>query len=156
MKKNHIFDKEYPMRPMSMFWQSRSNKRRSCRQGYGFSKQTKYQPYFSFVTTKELALFPYRIHVAHKLTPADCVGRVAIANAFNEKIGESPEWLGTVWFSDESQFSLNVVVNRRSCVFKGTEKPDEVLQKPLYSEQITLWAAMSRKGLINWPILFEN
>ena len=39
------------------------------------------------ILRKSVTLFPYRIQVANILTPADCVKRVAMANAFNQKIG---------------------------------------------------------------------
>ena len=55
---------------------------------------------------------------------------------------EPTEGLSSVWVSDESHFYLNGVVNKASCVLYGTEKPDEVLQKPLHSAKVTVWAAM--------------
>ena len=65
------------------------------------------------------------------------------------------DWIGRVWFSDESNFFLSGKVNKTYCVFWGSKKPDKVLQRPLHSEKVTMWAVMSSQGIIG-PFFFQD
>ena len=60
-----------------------------------------------------------------------------------------------MWFSDEAHFSLSGHVNSKNSVFRGSEAPDEVLQRPLHSANCTAWVAISRPGIIG-PFWFGN
>ena len=51
-------------------------------------------------------------------------------------------WLSLVWGSGESHFYLNGVVNKVGCLFYGSEKSDKVLQNPLHSAKVTVWATI--------------
>ena len=74
---------------------------------------------------------------------------------FIEKIEEDGQWIDQIWFSDESHFCLHSAVSRKSNVYWGNEKPTFVTQRPLHSPKVTVWCALSSKGIIG-PFLFEN
>ena len=60
-----------------------------------------------------------------------------------------------MWFSDESHFYLNNIVNKQICRFWGTEKPNFQYEKPLHDDKITVWVALSSAGVIG-PFFFEE
>lgn len=42
----------------------------------------------------------------------------------NIMIEEDEEWISNVWFSNETHFQLDSVVNNQNCRIWGTESPD--------------------------------
>ena len=50
-------------------------------------------------------------------------------------------------FSDEAHFWLNGYVNKQNCQFWAKKNPNISISKSLYSEKVTLWAALSVKGI---------
>ena len=68
---------------------------------------------------------------------------------------ENPDFLRDVWFSDEAHFTLTGHVNSKNNVYWGSERPNEVLQRPLHSVKCTAWAAISKHGIIG-PFFFED
>ena len=59
-----------------------------------------------------------------------------------------------IWFSDESHFYLNAVLNKQNCRFWGKEKPNFYHENPLHDEKVTVWAALSSSGIIG-SLFFE-
>ena len=104
---------------------------------------------------KDLHLHAYHIQICHQLTPADMAKRTAMCEWFEEQLGADDDFLNNVWFSDEAHFLLSGHVNSQNNVYWGSEKHDEVLQRPLHSEKCTVWAALSRHGIIG-PFFFED
>ena len=107
------------------------------------------------IMVKDLQLYPYRIQIKHKLTPADMEKRVVMCQWFENKIEEDPDFLDEVWFSDEAHFLLSGHVNSKNNVFWGTQAPNEILQRPLHSVKCTAWVAISKHGIIG-PFWFED
>ena len=103
----------------------------------------------------DLKVKPYTISMAHKLTAHDMVRREEMCIRFLDQMESDPQWVNDIWFSDESHFHLSGKVNKTHCIFWGTEKPDKVIQRPLHSQKVTVWAALSSHGLIG-PFFFEN
>ena len=58
------------------------------------------------------------------------------------------EIVNKMWFSDESHFYLNNIVNKQNCHFWRTEKPNFHYEKPLHDDKITVWVALSSAGVI--------
>jgi hypothetical protein len=67
---------------------------------------------------------------------------------FAQWIRENDIIVNDIWFSDEAHFYLNGIVNKRNSSYWGSEKPNLYLEKPVHGEKITVWAAMSSKGII--------
>jgi hypothetical protein len=74
---------------------------------------------------------------------------------FAQWIREHDNIVNDIWFSDEAHFYLNGIVNKRNSRYWGSEIPNLYLEKPVHGEKITVWAAMSSKGIIG-PFFFEN
>ena len=77
---------------------------------------------------------------------------VEMCHWFQNTIECDPDFLDHAWFSDEAHFMLSGHVNRKNNVFWGTQAPEEVLQKLLYSLKCTAWVAISKLG----PYWYEN
>ena len=56
--------------------------------------------------------------------------------------------LAVIITSDEAYFQLDDHVNKQNCRFWAKENPKELHQKPLHSEKVTVWCAMSKFGVI--------
>lgn len=106
--------------------------------------------------TKDLKLYPYKIHTMQNLTDLHKKKRVEMSKMFNTKMENDPRWIGKVWFSDEAHFHLNGLVNRQNYRFWGSENPHlDPQEKPLHSPKVTAWCALSEKGIIG-PYWFED
>ena len=78
-----------------------------------------------------------------------------MCNQFNNKKEEDEDLINNVWFSCEAHFHLDGYVNSKNCVFQGTELPQEVLQRPLHTSEVTAWCAINSKTIIG-PQWFED
>ena len=81
--------------------------------------------------------------------------RVEMCHWFQNTIECDPDFLNHVWFSNEAHFMLSGHVNSKNNVFWGTQAPEEVLQRPLYSLKCTVCVAISKHGTIG-PYCFED
>ena len=99
----------------------------------------------------DLKLTPYKISIVQRLKPTDIESRLSFARW----VTENEDIVGQIWFSDEAHFYLNAQVNKKNAIFWGTEKPEFYIEKPLHSEKVTVWAALSAGGIIG-PFFFEN
>jgi hypothetical protein len=59
----------------------------------------------------DLNLYPYQVHIMHKLTLFDKGRRVEMSEWFNGRMEVDPEWIKNLWFSDEAHFHLDGVVS---------------------------------------------
>ena len=103
----------------------------------------------------DLHLYPYRIHMAQKLSDIDKERRLAYSQHLLNIIQQNPQWLNNVWWTDESHILLSGHVNRKNLIFWGSQKPEEVFQVPLFSRRITVWCAVNANRIIG-PYFFEE
>ena len=59
------------------------------------------------------------------------------------------------WISDECHMLLSGHLNKQNMRLYGWQKPDECVQKPLHSEMVAVWCAISSHGIIG-PYLLED
>lgn len=100
---------------------------------------------------KDLRLHPYKIQIVQALMPQDPGTRLQFANEMIEKFTS----YANIFFSDEAHFHLNGDVNRQNCRYWSDTNPKLKHQKPLHSPKVTVWAALSARGVIG-PYFFEN
>ena len=74
---------------------------------------------------------------------------------FLRELREDDSFHQRIWFSDEAHFYLNGHVNNKNYVFWGLSKPDEIYERGLHDQKVTVWAAMSYQGIIG-PFFFED
>ena len=60
-----------------------------------------------------------------------------------------------LFFSDEAYFHLTGCVNKQNMRYWSEMNPKELHQRPLHSDSVTVWCAVSRMGIIG-PYFFEE
>ena len=88
----------------------------------------------------QLECYPYKLSVTFQLNETDFERRMVLCSTLLAK-GEA--FLRQVVWSDEAHFRLDGNVNRQNVRSWATEKPKKVVQMPLHSERVTVWAAFS-------------
>jgi hypothetical protein len=104
---------------------------------------------------KDLGAFSYKIQILHDLRPCDFAARISYCARVLANLYENPRYLDNWWWSDESHFLLSGHVNRQNMRFLGWERPQEYEQRPLHSQKVTVWCALSRHGIIG-PYFIED
>lgn len=99
----------------------------------------------------DLKLHPYKLQLTQELKESDFGARLAFANEMLNRFSN----FDNILFSDEAHFHINGFVNRQNCRYWNSENPKLKHQKPLHSPKVTVWAAISGRGIIG-PFFFEN
>lgn len=104
---------------------------------------------------KDLHMFPYKIQVVQQLLPRDHQQRREYAQAIlnlNEQIANFDE---KIIMSDETHFDLNGVINKQNTRFWGTDNPQNIHERPLHPERVTVWCGITAERVIG-PYFFED
>lgn len=107
------------------------------------------------IIRKDLELFPYKIQIMQSLSITDQVDRLAFCNWATDVVGNYADAFQDVWFTDESHFLLSGHVCKQNMRFWSTEQPHYFVEKPLHSEKVTVWCAISSRGIIG-PYVFSD
>ena len=99
---------------------------------------------------EELKFHPYKLVVAQELIPRDFDAREAACRALLDLPDDT-----LVFFSDEAHFHLSGAVNKQNMRYWSAENPRELHLRPLHSQRVTVWCAISRVGIIG-PWFFEE
>ena len=89
------------------------------------------------------------------LKHADELRRKEMTTVLMEKIESTKSFLSHLWTTDEAHFHLDGQVNSKNNIFWGSSRPDEVNETPLHSQKVTVWCALSMKGIIG-QLFFEE
>jgi len=89
--------------------------------------------------------------MVQQLKPQDYAHRLQFANEMLERFAS----FNNIFFSDEAHFHLNGHVNRQNCRYWSDTNPKLKHQKPLHSPKVTVWAALSARGIIG-PYFYED
>ena len=107
------------------------------------------------ILTNQLKLHPYRIQVVHSLSDRDKENRVTFANEMLNRISEDPTLVQNILWTDEAHFCLSGEVNTWNSRIWATENPNVILQQPLHSPKVTVWAGFNSSFLLE-PYFFEE
>ncbi|XP_069359553.1 histone-lysine N-methyltransferase SETMAR-like [Maniola hyperantus] len=99
----------------------------------------------------DLKLHPYKIQLVQELNPNDLNLRKSYAETMLTRFSN----FHNILFSDEAHFHLNGHVNKQNCRYWSSENPKAKHERPLHSPKVTVWAAISAKGIIG-PYFFED
>lgn len=105
------------------------------------------------VLRKKIKLFPYKIQIHQELTQYDMDRRDQFAFRMKRWIDRNKLDPNKVWFSDECHFWLNGYVNKQNHRFWASENPRIIQTTRMKPERVTVWCAMSAKGIIG-PMFF--
>ncbi|PNF42403.1 hypothetical protein B7P43_G01955 [Cryptotermes secundus] len=93
---------------------------------------------------EHLHFHPYKMVVVQELSPRDFQNRITACETLLETL--PPDAL--VFFSDEAHFHLSGYVNKQNMRYWGGNNPRELHERPLHSDKVTVWCALSRVGVI--------
>jgi hypothetical protein len=74
---------------------------------------------------------------------------------FQTLIDENPGILDYTWFSDKAWFHLSSYVNSQNTRLWGSENPHALFEKPLYSQKVGVFRALSQRRIIG-PMFFDT
>lgn len=106
------------------------------------------------IMKKKLKFHPYKIQITQKLHENDYQARLTYAERMLTTFSTETR-LQNVFFSDEAHFHLGGYVNKQNFRYWSSENPKELHQQPLHKDKVTVWCAISGKGIIG-PYFFEN
>ena len=70
-------------------------------------------------------------------------------------IGEGEDLVNNICVSDEAHLHVSGFVNKQNFRYRSQANPRAPHEKPLHSQKVTVWCAMSASGIIG-PYFFEN
>lgn len=100
-----------------------------------------------------LNFHPYKIAIVQELKPQDFVRRRRFADIMREMLEEEPGIV--ILTSDEAHFHLNGSVNKQNCRYWSPNNPQQLHQRPLHCDRVTVWAGLGKFGVIG-PYFFEE
>lgn len=101
-----------------------------------------------------LKMHPYKISIHQYLSNNAKLKRLEFCTKINIMFEEEELDEKAIIFTDEAHFWLHGYVNKQNYRFWGTENPFYSTAKPLHSQKVTAWTAISRKGI--YIQFFEN
>lgn len=104
----------------------------------------------------ELKLHPYKIQQFQDLTQWDMDRRLRFANAFRQAASRGQINADKIWFSDEAHFHLRGYINKQNYRHWGSENPRIFRTSTHTPQRITVWCAISSKGIIGPWFFTEN
>ncbi|GBM46850.1 hypothetical protein AVEN_271170-1 [Araneus ventricosus] len=107
------------------------------------------------IVVADLQLFPYKIQIHQRLSQRSVEQRLEFANTIVEMIDNDQFDVNMLWCSDEAHFHLDGYVNRQNWRVWGTENPHFAIEKSLYPRRVTVWCALSSRGIVE-AIFFEQ
>jgi len=95
----------------------------------------------------------YKIQIIQALNTRDYGARVRFCQEMLDLIDE--DLVNSIWMSDEAHFHVSGFVNKQNFRYWSQANPRALHKKPLHSQKVTVWCAMSALGIIG-PYFFEN
>ena len=100
----------------------------------------------------DLHLHPYKMVLVQQLTERDYVTRQTSCEQLIDTLPND----ALVFFSDEAHFHLSGCVNKQNMRYWSDTNPRQLYERPLHSDRVTVWCAISRVGIIGPYFFHEN
>ena len=104
---------------------------------------------------EDLHLHPYKIQLVQALNPQDYAIRLGFCDTMLQLFEDDPQLIHNLWMSDEAHFHLSGYVNKQNYRYWADANPHQLHERPLHSEKVTVWCAISSSGIIG-PYFFED
>ena len=98
------------------------------------------EPSLRKILHNDLGFHPYKVAVAQELLPRDYENRRYCCYQMLETIAEEDVLITT----DEAHFYLSGAINKQNYRHWSSENPNIIHQKPLHSQKVTVWCAVSK------------
>ena len=99
----------------------------------------------------DLKFHPYKMIVVHELQMRDYQNRKVCCSEMLRSVAENENILT----SDEAHFHLSGFVNKQNFRYWADENPQNLIEKPLHSERVTVWCGIGTIGVVG-PYFFEE
>jgi hypothetical protein len=93
--------------------------------------------------------------LVHELNEHDYYRRIEFCEIFLSHLGEEPDLVNHIIWSDEASFKLNGNVNRHNLVYWATQNTHVTWEHAMQAKGITVWAGIWSRGL-RGPFYFEE
>ena len=104
---------------------------------------------------QDLHMHPYKIQIVQALNPNDSVIRRDFCENILQLFEDNPRLIHNLWMSDEAHFHMSGYVNKQNYRYWAEANPHQLHERPLHSAKVTVWCAISSKGIIG-PYFFED
>ncbi|OZI14484.1 hypothetical protein CE195_08405 [Sodalis-like symbiont of Philaenus spumarius] len=94
----------------------------------------------------------YKTHLVHGLLEDDPDRRLEFCSKIIEKTDVDSKWHEGIVFLDEATFYRTGTVNRHNCHYYNTKNPHILQEEKLKSTGITVWAAVTKDGVLSYDI----
>lgn len=101
----------------------------------------------------DLQLFPYQLQQVQELRPGDPQQRFNYAVDVLARSVLTQNWLESILWSDEANFSISGQVNRFNERLWCTDNPHEFIEQPLHSPHVCVWIGLNATTIIG-PYFF--
>lgn len=96
-----------------------------------------------------MSFHPYKMRITQELTVIDREKRVEHATNMLNIIEANPDFLSRLIFSDECHFEQHGQVNHQNFRYWSTDRPENFYREaPLHSPRLTVWAGISKAGIV--------
>lgn len=103
------------------------------------------------IIKKDLKHRPYKHQVVQQLKPGDPEKRLRFAGLMLSNFAD----FDNIIFSDEAHFYLHGCINRQNDRTWALSNPGVIVEKPLHSARLTVWAGLASWGVVG-PFYFEE
>ena len=103
---------------------------------------------------KDLNFHPYKTAIVQELNDRDMANRRISSEQLLEMLNDDGV-INTLLMTDEAHFHLSGYVNKRNFHYWAPENPQELHQRPLHSERLTVWCGIASFGVLG-PYFFED
>ncbi len=106
------------------------------------------------ILVSDLAYHPYKLLITQQLQQNDYAQRKHFAEKMLEKL-ENEIALKDLLMSDEAHFELSGSVNKQNMRYWCAQNPTAIVERPLHSQRVTVWAGVAQWGIIG-PYFFRG
>jgi len=103
---------------------------------------------------KDLNFHPYKIAIVQDLNDRDMANRRIYSEQLLEMLNDDGV-ISTLLMTDAAHFHLSGYVNKQNYRYWAPENPQQLHQRPLHSERLTVWCGITSFGVLG-PVLFEG
>lgn len=107
------------------------------------------------LTLKKMGLKPYIPRLIHALHEDDFDRRVEFSETFLNLLGQDPDIIHRVLWSDEATFKLSGHLNRHNCIYWSADNHHVVIEKEVNLPGLTVWCGMHSGGVFG-PYFFDE
>jgi len=90
----------------------------------------------------------YKIQIVQALNTRDYGARVRFCQEMLDLISEDEDLVKNIWMSDKTHFHVSGFVNKQNFRYWSQANPRAFHEKPLHSQKVTVWCAISALGII--------